>query len=299
MSKSTQLFERWSAYDETTWSYQIFSQYDDQLGAIGTAHINAMKYTYAKLGSEGAKWEDNVADALQTGDKFLDTLRDLQHWSESYNLFDNSANLARVLTSASNLETYLASIVNLTINSNPGLLFGSPRGIDGAVLLKRQTVPIDTEPHVTACIKGDWSARLAALQRLFGSLPSAVMQHHANLEELRNVRNRFGRAFGRDIDAARDHGACAFHPMEKLTRERAYKLGHVCQIVARELDRYLHLNYVGDCEAIRFFARHHVDTPNRPLGARAKALKTAIGRVGAQPRGKLYCRGLVEYWDAL
>jgi hypothetical protein len=299
IAKSTKLFNRWAAHDETTWCYQIYLQYDDQLGRINTAHTNAMMYTYANIGKQDVKWEDGAAHVLETGDKFLDSFTDLRHWSDSYNQFDNWVNLNVVLTSAANLETYLASVVDLAIKSNPGVLFRSPRAIDGGFLLKRGTANVDTESSVTACTKNYWSARLAALRRLFGDLPDIITKHHGDLEELRVVRNRVGHAFGRDIDAARDHGARAFHPMETMKREHAHRLGRICQTVARELDRHLLSNYIGDFEIIRFLALHHEDVSNLPLGERAKALKTAVGRIGAQPRGKLYCRGLIEYWDAL
>lgn len=299
MSTSARSFDRWIPHDETTWSFQVFSRYDDQLGMLGTAHANAMKYTYGALKRQGATWSDDVGVALGTGDRFLNAFSDLKHWSEYYNLFDNWANLSRVLTCCANLETYISGAVELAIRSNPGILFGAPRSIDGAALLKRGGGALDTAPHVTACTKGDWSQRLSALGKLFGPLPTAILDHHAELEDLRTTRNRFGHAFGRDIDEVRDHGARIFRPMERLSRERAHGFEALCRSVARALDRHLLVDTIGDFDAIRFLAKHHADIPEGTLGDRAVALKRAIGQIGAQPRGKLYCRGLITYWDEL
>ena len=295
---NARVYDRWRPYDETTWSYQIFSRYDDQLGAIGTAHANALKYSYKSLNLQGAKWEDNAEQALNTGDKFLSAFRTVRDWSDSYNLFDNWVNLSTIMSCAANLETYVAAVVDLAIRSDPGLLFNAPQSVDGAKLLKYGRASIDTSSHVTNCTKGDWSARFSALEKLFGPLDVRVRTHHAKLEELRNIRNRVGHAFGRDIDNARNHGVRAFHEMERLSKEKANGYSRICRTVARELDRHILQRHVGDFETIRFFASHHQDRTGTVM-QRAIALKTAVGRIGAQPRGKVHCAGLIEYWDAL
>ncbi len=161
-------YDRWRPYEETTWSYQIFSRYDDQLGAIGTAHTNAMKYSYKSLKLQGAKWDDSAVLTLNTGDKFLSSFGTVRDWSDNYNLFDNWANLSTIISCAANLETYIAAVVDLAIRSDPGLLFNAPKSDDGAKLLKHGRANIDTSPQVTHCTKGDWSARFAALEKLFG-----------------------------------------------------------------------------------------------------------------------------------
>ncbi len=292
-------FDRWQSYDETTWSYQIFKRYDDQLGTIGTAHLNAMKFSYKGLKQKGATWGDPAVSALDTGERFLSSFKTVKDWSDSYNLFDNWVNLNTIVACAANLETYVAALVDLGIRSDPGLLFGAQRSIDGAKLLKYGGAKIDTDSHVTSCTKGDWSARIAGLERLFGPMDTKIKRHHSALEDLRNIRNRVGHAFGRDISNARNHGARAFHDMERLTREKAYDLASVCRAVARELDRHVLYQHVGDFETIRFFASYHTDTPNLSAMKRAILLKTALGRTGAQLRSKSHLVGLIEYWDAL
>ncbi|MDH7791651.1 hypothetical protein [Ochrobactrum sp. AN78] len=295
----TRSFDRWRPFDETTWSYQIFSRYDDQLGIIGTAHLNAMQFTFKGLKQKGVSWQVSAVNALDTGEKFLASFRTLKDWSDSYNLFDNWVNLNTVMACAANLETYVAAVVDLAIRSDPGLLFGASRSIDGAKLLKHGGASIETSQHVANCTKGDWSARFSALEKILGPLDPKIKCHHAKLEELRNIRNRVGHAFGRDIDNARNHGVRAFHDMESLSRERAYAFTRVCRTVARELDRHVLYRFIGDFETIRFFACYHRDVLNVNVIKRAIALKTALGRIGAQLRSKAHLAGLIEYWDAL
>ena len=70
--------------------------------------------------------------------------------------------------------------------------------------------------------------------------------------------------------------------------------------MARDLDRHLLANHIGDFEPVRFYARHQWPKEITSIpGQRAADLKKAIGGIGAVPRGKKYCAGLVAFWDAL
>ena len=300
MATSATEFERWQAHEPTTWSLQVFNRYDDELGVLRTAHLGAFEHVYRTLSSDGAKWTDSPKLRLGSTDPFFDYFKDLKQWSNSYNLFDNWMNLSAVLTIASNLETYIAAVVTLALESDPGVIIGRSRALDGAALIKHRSSRIDLKSQVMACTRGDWAARLNALTNLFGPLPAGVLTIVGDLEDLRQIRHRAGHAFGRDIEAAREHGLRQFIPMEKVSRQRANRLKATAGRMARDLDRHLLRHHIGDFEPLRFYARHQLSKEtSTSLLQRARALKKAVGGIGAVPRGKKYCAGLINYWDAI
>jgi hypothetical protein len=120
------------------------------------------------------------------------------------------------------------------------------------------------------------------------------------LEELRAIRNRFGHAFGRDIDASRRHGHIEIAAMEKVSRKRTVRLSRAVWWFARSMDRFLLQNHIGDFEAV--FHYHNLYPSLRTdlhLSERAIKFKKSIGQFGAGLRGKAYCKELVSYWESL
>lgn len=298
MVKSQRNFDRWQAFEQSTWSYQLFSQYDDQLGVMLTAQQNASKFTYKTLGRNGTKPQDSAESALGTGDRFLNSFNDITHWSNVYGDFANWTHLNAALACASNLETYMVGVIDLAIRSAPASLFGTKHALDGSVLLKYGAPTFDTKDYIISCTKGDWSKRLEALEKIFGPLPLELRHQHASLERLRKLRNNVGHAFGRNIENAQYHGLRELQPMERLSQKSLYSTMRACRKFAKVLDDFLLNEYVGDFEVIRFLSAHHNDVTGGTLGERVMALKKAIGATG-QPRGKVYLKGLLTYWDSL
>ncbi|MGC1776781.1 MAG: hypothetical protein WBB34_02465 [Xanthobacteraceae bacterium] len=301
MSRSTRGFQRWIAHDPSTWSFQIFQKYDSELLTIWGAHRASARFTYSQLKKNGADWPDLPRKYFDMNKIDWNKYDDLRAWSDAYNLFDNWVNLSVVLTTASNLETYLASVIAMALDSDPGLVLGVSKSIDGATVLKhRRPAAFQVGQQIDSCTRGDWSSRLDSFEKLFGQCPKEFRSGHAELEELRGIRNRVGHAFGRDIEAARLHGVLQMIPMEQLTGERAERLRKSVWFAAKSIDKFLLKNHIGDFETVRFYhhlypsLHKHVST-----GQRAVYLKKAIGRFGAIPRDKKYCKELVEYWEAL
>ena len=298
MTNSTVTFQRWVNFEKTSWSFQVYSKYDDQLGMMITASNNAAKYCYRSMGRAGSNWSDSAESVLATGDRFLNAFNDLKHWSNTYNDFQNWTRLNVVLASAANLETYIAGVVDTALQSNPGTLFGAQKEIDGSKLLKNGLKGVDCRPHIMACTKGDWPSRISALERIFGSLPSAAKCEVSGLEKIRRVRNNVGHAFGRDISRAQYHGFREVHDMERISESGAFGATITSRKFAKELDNFFLSNHIGDFEIVRFFNAHHQDNVSRQLGERVVSLKKAIG-ARSQSRSKSYVKDLISYWDAL
>jgi hypothetical protein len=300
MAKSDRKFSRWLPHDRSTWSMRVFHKYDDEISLIWEANVIANAFVYSRLKVDGAEWADSPTKHFTAETVHLNRYCSLTDWSDSLNLFNNWVNLNVILTAVSNLETYLASVIAMALESDPGVVLGVSKAIDGASVLKHKREGIfDAKEQIEACTRGDWSSRLDAFQKLFGKCPDDFRSNHSALEELRSIRNRIGHAFGRDIDAARLHGVLETLPMERVSREHALKLRRHVWAAARSVDKFLLANHIGDFEAVRFYhhlypsLHKHVST-----GQRAVYLKKEIGKSGPT-RGKVYCKGLVEYWESL
>jgi hypothetical protein len=301
VAKSTTPFDRWTPLEPTSWSFQIFRMYDEELMKLWGSHLSSRAFTYSQLGSIGAQWTDKPGKHFKVGVQPVSYCSDMKSWSDAFNTFDNWVNLSVVLTVASNLETYFGSVVRLALDSDPGVVLGTSKAVDGAFVQKYKKVgALDISAHIEACTKGDWSSRLSALERVFGGCPADLRAIHGDLEMIRTVRNRFSHAFGRNINEARRTGTLSMLPMEKMTRKTAERLRNSALRGARSLDHELLSKHVGDFEAVLFYQRLHPTLrPQASQGERAISLKKAIGHHGASLRGKVYCMELVEYWDAL
>jgi hypothetical protein len=302
LAKSNRPFDRWIPHDKSTWTFQVYRKYNRELYRIIEAHRASSFYTYRNLKKNDAKLSDEVSVVFSGCPTSVDNFDNVKDWSNGFNAFDNWVNLSNITTISSNLETYLASVTALAILSDPGVLIGAPRqAIDGAYVLKHGAGPqTNIEEHVKNCTKGDWSSRLATIERLFGQLPDDMRDKHSELEEIRNIRNRFGHAFGRDIEASREHGQIEIAPMEKVTRKTVARLGSAAWRFAQSMDNFLLHRFIGDFEAVSYYAKLYPSLLlTVPPGQRAMNFKKEIGKFGAGLRGKLYCRQLIEYWEAL
>ncbi len=294
-------FDRWVSFNEHTWPYSIFKQHDSELMLMWGTHISSAAFTYSTLKKNSAQWSDSPSKHFNASIKAASLLGNLKEWSQAFNDFENWVNLTVLLTLASNLETYMASVVQLALKSDPAVLIGATRSLDGAFVLKHgKPESIQSQEVITGVTKGDWNARVATIERIFDVCPSFIKAELGKLESLRNIRNRFGHAFGRDIEEARKTGNVRKLPIERVTRKKVEELRGITIGVAKELDSFLIQNHIGDFEALNFYhelyphLHKHVNQ-----GQHAQDFKKAIGRYGVGPRGKRYCKGLVAYWESL
>lgn len=299
LAKSTYQFDRWNAQSTKTWAYSVFLQYNMELTRIGAAHYTASKFVYSALGKSDATWCNMPEGKFGFSDDEVDRYNTIREWSDLYNEFDNWKNLNSLLTLASNFETYLAAVVRLALSSNPGVLLGLPKSIDGAIMLKNGIKePVSSMEIVEACTRGNWSSRLSAFSQNFGEL-SNFSDAHSDLEFIRNVRNEASHAFGREIEQARKHGQVKKIQIRKLNHKRLRKLQKNIKSIVQEIDVFLLQNHIGEFEVIDFYNKLPLEHRKYDVSRRAFLLKKAVGRYGAVPRGKKFCKELIEYWDSL
>lgn len=260
------------------------------------------KIAYSHLGAKGAQWTDLPSqhlkfDNLQKAELF----DDLKDWSNCFNDFHNWINLNALLSLASYLETYVASIVSLALESDIGVIYGAPKSIDGVSVLKHGDVKrSNISDLVTSCVKGDWTSRIAAYRALFGTVPAVIDSSISDLEAIRVMRNKVGHAFGRDITDSRRKGIRKTEAIERLSSERLNKFQRLGKKVAAAIDRHLFVEHVGEFETVFFYHQLQPKLPDHVHpNQRAVLFKKELGRFGAEPAGKEYCSGLVAYYEAL
>jgi hypothetical protein len=306
MSVSKIGFDRWISREQVSWAFQVFNKYSQELSHMYITHVTSQEYVYRNLG-KNAKWEDPVTNHFQFADPIHKiTFKDLKHWSDSFNDFDNWINLNSIMAISSNLETYFSKIVQLALESDTGTLYGVSRRIDGVEILKHSTLnAFNFEDKIIACTKGEWGSRINSFVKLFGTAPPILIDNISGLDKLRKLRNEVGHAFGREIEETRRHDVLKVSKSAKLTRERTIYYMKLIYGISREVDKQLLINHIGEYQTVFFY--HHLtkilstgdSNQKRQLGNHVAVLKRKLGRFGALSAGKQFCRELIEYYESL
>lgn len=294
-------FSRWVPNEKSTWIFQVFQKYNEELEKSLWSYHPASKKVYKTLKKDEASWTDTATKHFDFDDKKDEIFKDLKDWSNSFNQFDNWVNLNVIMSISGNFETYIASVVSLALKSNPGILFGASKIVDGISILKNGTATkLDFEPQVLLCTKGDWSSRTSAFEKIFGHLPDILKRKISQLEQIRKLRNKVGHSFGRDIDEARKHIFKNIIPTESLSREKTYQYQKLLWSIAKSIDIYLLENHIGTYQALSFYhLQYQAMRKDIHPNIRATDFKKIVGRTGVQPASKQFYKDLVNYYETL
>lgn len=87
--------------------------------------------------------------------------------------------------------------------------------------------------------------------------------------------------------------------MEKLSDPMLKKYQEVIWDTAKDIDKYLLTNHIGEYQAIAFYHRIY-DSLSKDIhqSERAVILKKKLGRLG-DSSGKELCKGLVKYYEEI
>ncbi|MFB2669993.1 hypothetical protein ACE02U_14585 [Shewanella xiamenensis] len=308
MSCSKVEFERWVTREDCTWPFLVFQKHNAELTNMFMSHLASSKFAYSTLGKTlGAKmsdpyekWFPEIKEMAYTG--FLD----VQAWSDAQNQFSNWVNLNCVMAMSANLETYMATVISLALESDVGVLYGASRRIDGMEILKYgREQPFNFDYHVIGCTKGDWNSRIACFEKTFGACPLVLKENIISLEALRKLRNNVGHAFGRDIDASRQHDVLEIAKMASLKTEMTIEHLRLIFKVAKDIDKQLFVNNIGAYQDLLFFHKlkqtlsYESNVKNKELDNQVTILKKSLNNHAAKPAGKIYCKGLISYYDSV
>ena len=289
MSKSNVKFERWGHVQNHTWPFQVYKLYNEELSQFLWAEEAATKYTHNRLGKDGADENDPPTKHFSLPAHRIANMKTIKGWAKVFDEAHNWMRLNCLMAISSNMETYLGSVISLAIESNPGVLLGSSVRIDGAKLLKEG--PLDSAvyaKHLEACTKGEWNARLSAFEKLFGPAPASYHDGLPTLERMRKMRNNIGHAFGRDIDTSKDFSLNKKRPVDRIQ----------LLTLVKYLDHdFLLQKHIGEFQAIYAYHQHHAEFAGAGID-KALELKKFYGEHD-QSVGKIFCKGLVRYYEGL
>ena len=294
------IFDRWKSTYPHSWQYKVFLKYNGELRRLYFSNYNARKFVFSQLKKEGATKESKMSVFFGMRD---DALTEKQ-WAQNYNDFENWTILNAAVALSSYFETYLSSTVMLSIESDPGVLLGASKSVDGAKLMKYgQFKKTEFGKVVEGCTKGDWSARISNLEKLFGTMPLSMTDKIAELERLRKLRNNVAHAFGRDIDKSRLYNVSQTVPVERLSFEKFSKWQHIIEVIVKDIDAILVQNHIGSFQPLMVYHQIYTDSDkavdNKSKGERIKKMKKQLGRDIDRKYGKTYCRTLVNYYESL
>jgi hypothetical protein len=289
-------FERWKYPWPKSWAHHVFKRHHTQLNAMWWAHHAASRHA--------ATTAHNVGLSERTIQAFPAAIihpsrKDLQldEWLGYYKGFDNWVRLSACLSMCSYFEHYLHRTIRLALASDPGILLGKPRAIDGASYLKSGASPIDFKPHIEAFIKGTWPSRIASYERLFGVVPRALNDNLAELERIRELRNKVGHRFGRaivDLDIRPEAG---LEEAERLSEERLAKWLGVVEKSVVAIDDHLRSAHIGAYEVLEAYAEVKKDLFSKVW--RDRRLVRYFPATNGDLFGTRYSREAIAYFDSL
>lgn len=291
--------DRWKPMYQHSWGYRVFNKYDAEMNRLLVSNLYAKSYTFSHLKSDGAKWESKLNDYLPNIAHNASIT--VEEWSNGYNEFMNWMRMSFLMSICSYFENYLTCIIKECIESDPGLVFGCPHTIDG-ILLKKKKIQIKKEEiiqKILSCTKGDWNSRLSGLQALFGTLPPAINDSISDLEKIRNLRNDFGHAFGRDIEKAQSYDMVDIFPMQRLNIGKFQKYRIIICKFVQQLDSFLMNNHIGNFEPLLYYHDLYDSIKDKGKGDRMLALKKGLGGEVNTLITKDQCRAIIKYYESL
>ncbi len=302
MASSNYQFNRWKPRSRTSWAWRVFKKHNIEFQRMYTSFENSRGYTYSQLGKSNAKLTDLPTQLFKFNKQWeYEQFRDLNDWISAFNDLENWINLNALVAITSTLETYMATIIPLALESDAGAMFGVSQKVDGIEILKQgKNNKSYIDDITTACTKGTWDSRVSAYERAFGKVPKYLKNHVSELDKMRNLRNDVAHAFGREIEASRSKGEITTLPIKRLSHERLTKFKEIIWKSAKSIDAHLQNFHIGEYQALLFYHElYPALNKSAHRSIRAVELKKKIGQFGDIPAGKVFCKGLVEYYEEL
>ena len=293
------MLNRWVPYYTHSSSYRIFKLYNSELNRMIMSFTSSRKYTFSHLNTDGALWESPAINYLYTHNNKTITIAD---WKNIFNDFHNWTLLNELMALTSYFETYLEIIIKLAIESDPGILIGRSKCVDGIYLIKNNITTKDDifQEELTGCVKGDWNSRIAHIGKLFGDSANIFRTHLSDLEQMRNMRNKIGHAFGRDINTSRQILNADITPMERLSVSHFLKIQKMVRIIVKNFDTSIMSNHIGNFLPLRIYHQIYPTVAILPhVGDRMVELKKKLGTENRGLYPKVFCREIVEYYERL
>lgn len=271
-------FDRWGSHQGKSLALRHFTRHQHQVLELLKALSNSGIYSYRYL-SDTSHTMDSLLPHLsgtmsikgttsshtpkpvKIKSKFRDkkTMRPVltvSNWSDYHKSAMNWTRLNCLVGAAGNFEMFLIKVAALAFRSNLGLLSGTTEKIDGTVALKKPgPVAHDHNDRFEALTKGEWSARISAYSKQFGSCPRILHDSVSELEKIRRLRNSVAHAFAREIDEAKNPENLQVGLMNRLAPTNLFKKMDILTKCANAIDKQLIENHIGEFEMVLLYHR--------------------------------------------
>ena len=229
---------------------------------------------------------------------------------------DRWLRLTALVLASSAFERYLIAAVSAAVASDPLLVAGWPKRVDGLGLLKHKVVM--PERNLEGTVKGEWHRRVASYKQLFRNAPRELTGSLPELEALRRIRNAVAHEFGSDVNPSltpttalllsiRRHRRTGFRSVT-ISHNRLIAALRLLDKVANSIDQQLLKDHIGGYE----LAAIYLDWQENParfekdVGVVLRAGKkshnerfTNVMGEFVQPFGKAYEKSMSAYLDTL
>ncbi|WP_220659421.1 hypothetical protein [Tsukamurella sp. TY48] len=224
------------------------------------------------------------------------------------------------------LERYVDEIARLAMLSDPLLIPGFPKKVDGLELLDRRHLYRLRVPPTVDLVKGEWSKRIAAIRDWLGDDVADVFRaNESNLEKMREIRNSAAHGLGafhvgstwNESSAITNLTASwldkASAPLA-LSDDRLLSYMAVCQGIVSRVDAIVLRNFVGAYEVPAVYLswlqdpltleeKLNLSYPGHLRGHWRLEVRGARKFIGTViPRGNIpstYVEGMLQYLDQI
>lgn len=220
---------------------------------------------------------------------FLKHVKDMGHWKRA----------SFIMAATGAMESYFQRAVLVALKSDPALLHGKTKAIDGVQWLKIGIAPDYSEVLIDVT-KGTWASRYSRLKSLFGELPD-IRDNVNNLDKIRVFRNGVGHAFGRELDVKPRLLRRGTDDITPLSEETFKKwLGQISGIT-REFDRHVVQHHIGEFESLMYLHEYigRIDRSKLTLRGFSKKFKSELGKELGHSKGIQYYEDMISYYDSV
>lgn len=299
--------ERWQSPFLHTIAYNLYKKHVRELNKIYWAYVPATNTI--KKAAKKALVHDDADPKTYFLIKDEDDRRvatSYAAWKDDYRMFENYTRLNMIMLISSCFETYLRTIVSQSFESRPGVIIMCPESVDGAFLFKNRTgygngnsKDYQFTDQIDEVCRGEWSKRLSAFKKYFGSVPAVAASNESTLDEYRVLRNNIAHYLGRK---KKDYTApLLFSPMDaiEVSHDRVIKYFKLVNDVANDIDLYLKEHFIGSYDIIKFYYQQVSAGRYDPIhqGERANNLRIDLGREGMRGGSRDYFRNIVTYCE--
>ncbi|QJP07670.1 hypothetical protein [Pseudomonas multiresinivorans] len=287
-------FDRWIKPEQTSWALWQFNDYESQLNNMYWSSVALESFALYHVRRQAS---GDVRPTLKaTGpdanrfdsekESFLKHTRDMGNWKRA----------SFIMAATGAMESHFQRVVLTALKSDPALLYGRTKAIDGVEWLK-VGIDVDYSEILVSITKGAWESRYSKIKGLFGEIPD-IRDNIAELDKVRIFRNGVGHAFGRDLDDEPDLLSRNIEEINGLSEERFKKWLGKLSGITRTFDKHLVANHIGDFESLLYLHNYLLTESVSGLGGRpfAKKFKTRITQDIGSNRSIDYYEEMIKYY---